>query len=450
MNYLECTNQDRLVTALHNGIQCETVSSYELPLADNTAFQKLHQILEQYFPLLFERLEVTEIPYDSLLFFWPGKEDSLEPGLYLAHQDVVPAQEDTLSQWEHGPFSGDVEDNVIWGRGAIDMKGQLFAICEAAQELLEEGFIPKRGLYLAFGEDEECGGSGGERIADYLKRQGIHLAYVLDEGGTIMEDMLGIPGKIAAVGVAEKGLADIKVTLKASGGHASMPPARTALGDMAEVVSRIQKKPMKPVLSPVIRSMLELAYPYMEKGAMKWASGHLNLAKPLILKAMCGDSVTNALVRTTLAPTMAKGASVSNVLPESAEVTYNLRLMPENTLEQVFEHIRKAAGDIPVKAELTNTHSSPLRKNSRVDEVFDKYAAIIKAGFADCPVLPFLLMATTDSKAFEDICGHIYKFQPFDYTGVNGMDLIHSVNERLQIPQLVNGAAFFKTCMAEL
>ena len=450
MNYLECTNQDRLVTALQRGIQCETVSSYELPLEDNTAFQKLHQVLEEYFPLLFKKLEVTEVQYNSLLFFWQGEDSSLEPGLYLAHQDVVPAQEDTLSEWKHAPFSGDVEDNIIWGRGAIDMKGQLFAICEAVQELMEEGFVPERGLYLAFGEDEECGGTGGERIAEYLKRQGVHLAYVLDEGGTIMEDMLGISGKIAAVGVAEKGLADIKVTLKASGGHASMPPAKTALGDLAEVVSRIQKRPMKPVLSPVIRSMLAEAYPHMDKGAMKWAAGHPGLAKPLILKAMCGDAVTNALVRTTLAPTMARGSSVSNVLPESAEVIYNLRLMPENTLEEVFQHIRKAAGDIPVEAELTNTHSSPLRKNSRVDEVFDKYAAIIKAGFRNCPVLPFLLMATTDSKAFEDICEHIYKFQPFDYTGIKGMDLIHSVNERIQIPELVNGTAFFKTCMVEL
>ncbi len=101
----------------------------------------------------------------------------------MAHMDVVPVEPGTESSWTHGPFSGDVADGFVWGRGTLDDKVSVMAILEAVEILLSRGFQPKQTVLLAFGHDEEIGGhAGAAQIAALLKTRGTRVKYALDEG----------------------------------------------------------------------------------------------------------------------------------------------------------------------------------------------------------------------------------------------------------------------------
>jgi carboxypeptidase PM20D1 len=151
-------------------IRLPTVSRVPTPDADFSTFDDFHSQLETSFPHVFERLSRERVGGQSLLFTWPGEDSSAKPSLLLAHIDVVPVEPGTESAWTHGPFSGDIDQEFIWGRGTLDDKVGVIAILAAVETLLKVGFTPKRTVLLAFGHDEEIGGqAGAARIAALLK-----------------------------------------------------------------------------------------------------------------------------------------------------------------------------------------------------------------------------------------------------------------------------------------
>ena len=171
---------------------------------------------------------------------------SAKPVLLLAHMDVVPVEPGTERAWTHGPFSGDVADGFIWGRGTLDDKVGVMAILEAVEILLEQGFKPRQTVLLAFGHDEEIGGQkGAATIAALLKSRGIRVAYALDEGSAVTEGIVpGLDSAAALIGIAEKGFASIELTTVATGGHSSMPPPQTAIGIVAAAIHALESHPM--------------------------------------------------------------------------------------------------------------------------------------------------------------------------------------------------------------
>ncbi len=187
------------------------------------------------YPLLHATATKTLISDYSLVYRWEGTDPDLDPVLFLAHQDVVPADPGSLDEWTHPPFSGAIEDGFIWGRGTLDCKNQLIGALEAAETLLQIGYQPRRTVLFAFGHDEEIGGpNGAQKISGWLQEQGIRAAAVLDEGGTILEG--GFPGvnsPVAVIGIVEKGHIDVRMTVTGSPGHASTPPRHTAIGILA-------------------------------------------------------------------------------------------------------------------------------------------------------------------------------------------------------------------------
>ena len=124
----------KLAAKLSKMIQYDTTSHANIP--EVSKFLGFHNVLEELFPLVHEKLEKTEID-GNLLYYWKGR-SSDKPILLMSHQDVVPAE----GTWEHEPFSGDIADGKVWGRGAADTKSSVMAFFEAAEELLEEGYIP--------------------------------------------------------------------------------------------------------------------------------------------------------------------------------------------------------------------------------------------------------------------------------------------------------------------
>ena len=157
-------------------IQIPSISKEGVGNADTKPFLDIHAWMEKTYPLLTSRLEKTTINTCSLLFRLPGSDVSLAPVLFNAHMDVVPVDESTLPDWKVEPFGGTIREGYVWGRGAIDMKGQAVGLLESMEALLRDGYAPKRTIYLAFGHDEEVMGfEGSKKIVEHLKAQGVKL-----------------------------------------------------------------------------------------------------------------------------------------------------------------------------------------------------------------------------------------------------------------------------------
>jgi len=218
---------------LSQAIAIPTISYAEKERMDTEAFLHFHRFLEETYPLIHQHLEKEVITDYSLLYCWKGQDSTLPPIGLIAHMDVVPIAPGTEGNWEVPPFEGRIRDGFIWGRGAIDMKCQLIAIMETTEALLKEDFRPKQDIYYIFGHNEEimgANGGGSSAIAALLKQRGITLDSILDEGNFFQKaDYLGSDQLAGMIGVVEKGYADLSLTVKDHGGHASRPPKSSAL-----------------------------------------------------------------------------------------------------------------------------------------------------------------------------------------------------------------------------
>ena len=213
----------------------ETVSHPDDPELEK--FRGFHKLLAELYPTVHEKLEKTEID-GNLLFFWEGKNHD-RPLVLMSHQDVVPAE----GTWEHAPFSGDIADGKVWGRGASDTKCSVMGFFQACEELLREGYVPEQDVYLSSSCTEEFAGPGGGKLVDELRRRGVKPFLVCDEGGGIISEPIGgIHGNFAMLGVFEKGKADVKFTAKSTGGHASAPTANTPIARLSAFVTDVEKQ----------------------------------------------------------------------------------------------------------------------------------------------------------------------------------------------------------------
>ena len=181
-------------------------------------FLGYHKILEELFPLVHSHLVKIEIN-GSLLYHWKGKDDSY-PVVLMGHQDVVPVS----GEWSKDPFSGEISEGKVWGRGSVDTKCSCMAFFQAVEELLAEGYVPDQDVWLSTSCTEEWGGPGCPALVDELGRRGVKPWLVCDEGGGLYTDpMMGIKGNFAMIGVSEKGRANVKFIARGKGGHASTP-----------------------------------------------------------------------------------------------------------------------------------------------------------------------------------------------------------------------------------
>jgi len=217
---------------LAGSLRIPTISHEDPAASDADAFRALHAYLQTAFPRVHAQIERETVRTHSLLYTWRGSDPSLNPILLTGHLDVVPVEPGTEATWQEAPFGGRIADGFIWGRGAIDNKSAIVGTLEAVEMLLGEGFHPARTVYLAYGHDEEVGGTGGAReIAALLKSRGVGLEMVLDEGGVIGEGILpGIPAPVALVGIAEKGFVSLELSARTAGGTRPCHPRRARSG----------------------------------------------------------------------------------------------------------------------------------------------------------------------------------------------------------------------------
>ncbi len=414
------------INNLSKAIQFKTISHKKIEDFDFSEFSGFLEFLKESYPLVHRNLELKMINNYAPLFHWKSGSSKL-PLLFLAHYDVVPVNE---SSWSVNPFSGEIKDGKVWGRGAIDDKNSIIGLMETTESLLAEGYQPTRDIYFAFGYDEETmGAHGAKRIAEYMRENNMQFEVILDEGGIVTPgSMMGIARDIAVVGVAEKGQCNYQFTFTGQQGHSSAPPEHTAVGKMAAFIKDVEDHPMAMRLTePVAETLINIGG--HKRGIEKFLMTHVRTFFPIIKKTMAKGAQTNALIRTTVAFTMARGGTAANVLPDKASVTANVRVLPGDTPESVedwfksFNHqfeMARLAAERPTAVSKTNNGCYGLLKRC-IENVFNQPV-----------VTPYLMIGGTDSRNYQGLSDKIYRFMPCRLTSEE-LALMHADDEYISI-----------------
>ncbi len=426
-------DKDAAAKRLAQSVRFPTVSHGPGAPMKKKAFQGLHDFLAQSYPKVHATLKRELVGEYSLLYTWEASDPTLKPVLLVAHMDVVPVEPGTEADWTRPPFSGDIADGFIWGRGTLDDKVSVLGILEAVEYLLAQGVAPKRTVYLAFGHDEEIGGAGGAaKIAELLGERGVRLHFTLDEGLVVTHGILpGVARPAALIGVAEKGYLTLELTAHGDNGHSSKPPQDTAIGRLGRAIHRLETNQMPAALRVPVSSMFEYLLPEMTVArrvilANRW------LFEPLILSWLEEKPATNAFIRTTTAPTILRAGVKENVLPREAKALVNFRILPGDTVDSVIAHVRKVVDD-------SNVTVRPLREGRNASPVSNinsaSFAVIhktVRQVFPDAVVAPGLVIGGTDSKHYVKIADDSYRFLPMRL-GPDDLKRIHGKDERVAV-----------------
>ncbi len=417
-------------------VQVNTVASKEDRRTE--VFLEFHKLLAELFPLVHQRLEKTEID-GNLLYRWQGA-SSDKPIVLMAHQDVVPAE----GEWVHEPFSGDIADGFVWGRGTADTKCSLMAIFQSIEELLAEGVTPAQDVYITSSCTEEFGGDGAPKIVAELKRRGVQPYAVFDEGGGIIDEPVGgVKGNYAMVGTFEKGQGNVKITARSAGGHSSAPPRKTPLTSLAAFMNDVHSHdPFRREMLPAVKRMFHKLSPY-SPFAYRLLFGNLWLFGGILKKVMPMVSAQAiAMMRTTIAFTMASGSEARNVIPQEASVVANLRFIPHQGKDESYALLEKSAKKHSLEMEVIDGHdSSPTL--DLTGSVWTLTEKAIGAAFPELPVVPYVVTGGTDARFYHEICDNCVRFSPVIY-GKEQLKGMHGLNENISVDCLVGAVDFYK------
>jgi carboxypeptidase PM20D1 len=418
---------------LSKAIQYKTVSFQEAAEPSVQEFQRFHAFLADSFPAVHKNLAQEVVGGYSLLYTWKGKDERLKPILLMGHMDVVPVDPKSEKNWTHPPFSGHVGDGFIWGRGTVDDKVSVLGILEAVEHLLAEGFQPQRTIYLAFGHDEEIGGNNGAaKVADLLHTRGLKLAYVLDEGTNIVDGIIpGIDRPVALIGVAEKGYVSLELAAESPGGHASVPPAHTAIGTLSSAIDRLEGSPFPSRLDGPTRQMFEFLGP-----EMNWRKrilfANLWLFDLLVRRELAQSPLTDATIRTTQAATIFQAGIRENILPTHGRAVVNFRILPGDSINGVVERVRKTIDDPAVKISPLPIRVEASPVSDIESESFKILHRTIREVMPETVVAPSLLVAATDSRHYANLTNDVFRFLPITIRPEDARRY-HGIDERISI-----------------
>lgn len=430
---------------LAGSLRIRTIAPEDPVTIDADAFRALHLYLETAFPRVHSQLRRETVGTHSLLYTWQGSESSLDPILLTGHLDVVPVEPGTEATWQEDPFGGRIADGFIWGRGAIDNKSGVVGTLEAVEMLLGEGFRPVRTVYLAYGHDEEVGGTSGAReIAALLASRGIALAMVLDEGGVIGDGILpGISEPVALVGIAEKGFVTVELSTRTLGGHSSLPPRQSAVGILSAAVARLEAHQLPARLEGPTRQLFDRLGPRLPF-AQRVAFANLWLTRRWVMRSLEATASTNAMVRTTTAATMFHAGTKDNVLPSDARAVVNFRILPGDSVTAVLEHVARVIDDDRVKIEPAGRFSAEPSAVSRTDsESFQTLVRTILSIAPDAIVAPYLVVVVTDARYYSGLSRNVFRFLPLRLTP-RDLDRMHGIDERIGIREYEDAIRIYR------
>jgi acetylornithine deacetylase/succinyl-diaminopimelate desuccinylase-like protein len=365
----------------------------------------------------------------------PGSGDGPRLAL-LSHTDTVLAD---ASEWDRDPWSGDVHEGEIWGRGALDMKGEVAANAVAMASLARDGFEPRGDLIFVAAADEEVNDGFGLSWLCEQHPEAVRAEYALNEGGGERVDLGGRPFYL--VSTAEKMSAPFVIRTRGRSGHASMPGiADNALIKAAKLVERMgEYRPElthTPETEAFFRAVTGDVPPVEEAGAK---AEELHAMFGLFLEAVMGP---------TYAPTIIEASSKRNVIPNVCEVTVDSRLLPGQTPADSERIVREVLGD--AEYELEWIEAAGGTRSPVESPLWDAIDAWVQSNDAGAGVAPICLAGFTDSHWMREAFGTVaYGFFP-----MRAMEpevaalLIHSANERIPVDDLELGVDFYRSAAA--
>lgn len=454
-------DEPALAARLAAALAIPTVDGPSRDETDWEPFDRLEDLFRQEYPLVFSAGTVEHVDH-SLLVTIPGTDPSLDPVMLMGHMDVVPVVAGTEGDWTHGAFSGFVDDEWIWGRGALDMTDQVVGDLEAVELLLDRGEAFRRTLILALGQDEEVAQTGARAMGRVLEERGTHLAFLLDEGDYVIQDLApyGAPGAHGMpVGVAEKGYSDVILTVRSMGGHSSNPFGGTSLAILSEAIARIAGDERAIGLPEPVRQTLAAVAPWVSEEPLRsllapaegqaWRQA-VDANADAIARELAARRETFPLVQTTVAPTMIEGGSPQpNVMPQDMSATINFRILPGETVAQVVGRVRELVSDLPVEVEPVEAVSNDPSAVSRTDgwgfqvlrEVAGRYFRDPQTGEA-VPLVPSIQTGATDARMYEGVCDTCLRFSAFTADEDEKERGVHGTDERITRRAYAQGVRF--------
>ncbi|HEY0119945.1 MAG TPA: M20/M25/M40 family metallo-hydrolase [Cellulomonas sp.] len=425
-------------------VRIATVSSRVPGEADATAFDELRTALARLYPRVHAQLELEQIPERALLLRWRGASDE-RPVVLMAHQDVVPA---VPAEWSGDPFSGDVRDLSVWGRGTLDDKGSLVVLLEAVESLLAEGFVPPQDVWLSLGDDEEIAGSSAEAAVARLKALDVRPWLVLDEGGAVVTGAFpGVEAPVAVVGVTEKGILDVEISAAATGGHASMPERGGATWRVARAITEVEEHPFPPSLNGPALAMVDLLGRHSPR--LRPLLAYSEPLAPALARAFTRISPeTNAMVRTTVVATMLQGAPGANVVATSAKANLNVRIAPGESVSGVMARLRRVIDDDEVDLRIVAS-SEPSPVSPADGPQFTLVRQAVAAAYPQALATPYVMLGASDARHFTQIADHVYRFSPFAMTREQ-RETLHGVDEHVTVDALGRGVVFYRALLRGL
>jgi carboxypeptidase PM20D1 len=291
-------------------------------------------------------------------------------------------------------------------------------------------------------------GPGAINIKEWFVEQGIEPELVLDECGAVVGDVFpGVSVPAGFIGIAEKGNMFVRLSAKSGGGHASAPKPNSPIAVLAEAVDAIETSPMPIRLSKPVAQMFDTLGRHATP-VYRMLFANLDVFMP-VLDIICrktGGNL-NALMRTTVALTQMKGSAAPNVIPSVAEIVTNVRINPEDTVDDVMAYLKDAIDDPQITVEmLDGWNPSPV---SRTDcEGYERIARAVADTWTDCIVSPYVMVQYSDSSHYGKLSDRVYRFSAYDATSEE-LGTIHGNNERIRLDALRHSIEFYTRLMRQ-
>lgn len=353
---------------------------------------------------------------------------SKKPLLLMSHLDVVPAES---SRWEAPPFSGEIRDGVIWGRGTLDTKGLTVMHLLAMFLLKRQGAPLKRDIILMANADEETGGRNGAQWVVDNHFEKIEAEFALNEGGFGME----VNGKkLFLCANAEKGMTWAKLTAKGRPGHGSMPHKDNATLHMSRAIQNISNYRPEIVVTDTFHNFARALSKLDSRGHLLKLIDKPGIGR-LVLRLIKDDFI-KVMVQTTITPTVIKGGVKVNVIPDSCELGLDCRIVPGITREGLERIILGLVDSERIHLDFEVFSAA---SESVIDtEMFSTIEQVVSSNHPDSAVSSFMLPGGTDSRFLRDKGIPAYGFMPAMLTR-DDIATIHGDNEKISIESLSCG-----------